>query len=472
MPLLHAIILGAIQGLTEFLPISSDGHLVVANLLLGVSLSGRDALGFDILLHGASLLAILLVERALWWKILSSPFRKDRESMKLFLLLAVSVIPAGIAGFLYEEVIAGELRSIVYAALGFIMTGFVLILGESIGRNGRRGMESITLGRTILIGCAQAVALLPGVSRSGCTMSMGRALGLTRETALRFSFLMVVPAIVGALAKTALDVADGSVVFPPLLSSLTGFVTAFIVSIFAMLLLRTFVARFSLAWFAWYLFPLAAYLLFEAWNIRELIDLPHVEEYVRRYGAIAVFLFSFMETVPPISVISPGVFALVIAGTLAADWSSGLLFWAAAVSAVTLGNVLLYVLGERYGRNIAHRLHLTEERLAKVDGLMRRFGRIAVIIGQFVGPARPVMAFVAGTLNMPRKKYYTSMIPAACAWAGYNMLLGYVAKSQLLLVLSVVGVTGYIVPAVAALFFGAERLHHRRTRKSSEEEMK
>jgi undecaprenyl-diphosphatase len=463
MDILTAAILGVVQGLTEFLPISSDGHLVLADYLLGVELGGRDALGFDILLHGASLLTILLVDRALWVKLLSSPFRRDKEGMRLLLLLAVSIVPAGIAGLLFADVIAGELRSVAYAAAGFAVTAAVLILGERAGRGGSRGMESMTLSRTLLVGCAQAIALLPGVSRSGCTTSAARALGLSREAALRFSFLMVVPAILGALAKTALDVADGSVEFPPLGSSLVGFAASFVVSLGAIAFLRRFVARHSLSWFAWYLLPLALYLLFEVSKLHELVDVAHIEEYVRRYGAIAVFFFALLETVPPISAVSPGVLALVIAGSLASTPETAALFFAAAVSGVACGNIVLFRLGERYGRKMAYRLHLTDERLGKVDALVRRFGRAAVCVAQFVGVARPVMAFVAGTAKMPHGTYYWFMLASAVAWAGWNLLLGYAAKSHLVVVLGIMGAAGYLIPAAAALLLGA-RGWRRKTR--------
>lgn len=454
MSIAHAIILGVIQGLTEFLPVSSDGHLVVADLLLGVQLSGNNALGFDILLHGGSLLALLLIERALWFRILSSPFRGDRGGLRLLFLLIVSVIPAAVIGILFEDLIAGELRAIEYAAAGFCATAVVLIAGEHIGRKGRSGMESISLWQTILIGCAQAIALLPGVSRSGMTISAGRALGLSREAALRFSFLMVVPAIGGALAKTVWDAWAGQVTFPPLLPSAIGFAASFAVSAAAILFLRRFVARFSLSWFAWYLFPLAAYLLFEAWHIRAYLDLPHIETYVKTYGGIAVFLFALAESIPPLGLVSPGIFALIIAGSLAADMETVLFFIVTATAGVSIGNFVLYLLGRYYGRDIAHRIRLTEERLRKVDEAMRRFGKLAVVIGQFIGAVRPFIAFVAGTSRMSPAVYLLFMLPAAIAWGGYNVLIGYAAGTNVVIVLSVVWLAGYLIPAVIALLVG------------------
>lgn len=262
MSILHALILGAIQGLTEFLPISSDGHLVLAAHLLGTSLEGRSALGFDILLHGGSLLALLILDVAVWWKLLMSLFTpKDREGRRTVLMLIVATIPAVIAGLLLEDIIALQLRSITAAAAGFLITAIFLVTGERVGKN-KGSSKQITALTALVMGCLQAFAILPGVSRSGSTISAGRVMGLNRRDALNFSFLMAVPIIAGAIAKTLLDAFEGTVAFPPLPVSVIGFVASFIVSLGAITFLRRMVSNYSLAWFAVYLIPLAMLLLY------------------------------------------------------------------------------------------------------------------------------------------------------------------------------------------------------------------
>lgn len=263
MTIFHAALLGLVQGFTEFLPVSSDGHLVLTNLLFDIPLNGRDALGFDILLHAGSLVAILIAYFAIWKKLVLSALRGERDAWILIGLLVVATIPGVIAGLLFEDGVS-ELRSLRAAGIGFIVTGSVLIAGEAIGKMRNASemrMEKIGVIRALLIGCAQAIAILPGVSRSGCTISTARALGLERRTALDFSFLMALPIIGGAVAKTLLDALQGTVAFPAAAVSVTGLAVSFVVSMAAITLLKRLVVKRSLAVFSWYVLPLGALLL-------------------------------------------------------------------------------------------------------------------------------------------------------------------------------------------------------------------
>ncbi len=261
MTMLQAMLIGAMQGLTEFLPISSDGHLVLAGLLLQIPLEGRDALGFDVLLHGGSLLALLLVYRRMWTGLIIDALNAARDARRMIGWLALGTIPGVPAGLALQETI-GEMRSLSAAGIGFLITGIVLIAGEAIGRvRATTSDDRMTTARALLIGGAQAVAILPGVSRSGLTISTGRALGMRRSAALDFSFLLAVPIIAGALGKTLLDAGSGEVVFPSSTIALAGFLTSFLVSTAAIHLLRVLVTQRSLAVFAWYLIPLGTTLL-------------------------------------------------------------------------------------------------------------------------------------------------------------------------------------------------------------------
>lgn len=258
MSLFHAALLGLIQGFTEFLPVSSDGHLVLVGTLLDLPLEGRDALGFDILLHAGSLTAILIAYFGIWKKLVLSALNRERDAWIVIGLLAVATVPGVIAGLFFEDAVSG-LRSLTAAGVGFLVTGTVLILGEATGRMRNASemrMEKIGVARALLIGCAQAVAILPGVSRSGCTISTARAIGLERRTALDFSFLMALPIIGGAVAKTLLDAFDGTVVFPAPSVAFTGLVVSFVVSMAAITLLKRLVVKRSLGVFAWYVLPL------------------------------------------------------------------------------------------------------------------------------------------------------------------------------------------------------------------------
>lgn len=263
MHIWHAIVLGIIQGLTEFLPISSDGHLVVADVLLNLPLGGQDALGFDILLHAGSVLAILIVYFSVWKQLITSALAGERNAWIVIGLLVVATIPGVIAGLLLEDIVS-NMRSLQAAGLGFLATALILITGERIGRKlpeKRVALHNVGVWRAVMIGCAQAVAILPGVSRSGSTISIGRALGLERTLALDLSFLMALPIIAGAVAKTLVDALRGEVLFPSLGVSLTGLVVSFIMSMCAIALLRVLVVKRSLAIFAWYLIPLGTLLV-------------------------------------------------------------------------------------------------------------------------------------------------------------------------------------------------------------------
>jgi undecaprenyl-diphosphatase len=176
-------------------------------------------------------------------------------------LLALGTIPGVIAGLMLQDAIGG-LRSLTAAGIGFLITGVVLIVGEKFGRmREARSDDRMTIRHALLIGIAQAVAILPGVSRSGLTISTGRALGMRRSAALDFSFLLAVPIIAGALGKTLLDAWTGDVIFPSSTIALAGFFSSFLVSIAAIHLLRVLVSKRSLAVFAWYLAPLGTTLL-------------------------------------------------------------------------------------------------------------------------------------------------------------------------------------------------------------------
>lgn len=449
MSFLQAIILGVIQGITEFLPVSSDGHLVLADYFLHVSSEGRDALGFDVLLHAGSLLALFIGYAATWKRLALSAVRMERDAWKLILFLIIATVPGAVAGLFFEDVIAGSLRSLNAAATGFLVTAAALIIGEAIGSRRRssadQSLSKISIVHVLLMGCAQALAILPGVSRSGLTTATGRALGLHRSLALDFSFLMAVPIIGGAVAKTLLDAWMGEIAFPSASIALTGLAVSFIVSLGAIGFLRFFVGRYSLAWFAWYLLPLAGLLFLESMGAREVLDAGHLSQYVARYGSIAVFGFALAEVVPPLSFVSPGVFALAIAGALMKTPTTAVLFFAAAFAGSVLGNMVLFLLGERYGRSVAHKLHLTEQRLAVAERFMKRYGIISVFCGQFVSMVRPAIGFVAGTLHMPRSVFYTSMLLSSAAWSAMYLAFGFVLRGNVGWAISLIGSVGALL---------------------------
>ena len=254
---LHAFLLGLLQGFTELLPVSSSGHLALVEQYWQVSIP-RGLLGFDVLLHVGSLCALLLCYPRLWARILVSPFSRDRDDLRLLLFLIVATIPAGIAGIFFGDFF-DAMRSRTALGVGFLLSGIILIIAERFP--GQRASSSLRLWEVIALGVAQVFALPPSVSRSGITMAAGRVLRLSRPEAVDFSFLMAVPAIAGASLFTAAEVWRGTMSLPAWPASIAGLLASFGASIMAIIFLRALVQRFSMAWFALYLFPLAVFLL-------------------------------------------------------------------------------------------------------------------------------------------------------------------------------------------------------------------
>ena len=215
MEIIAAIILGIIQGLTEFLPISSSAHLILVPWFFGWEPEG---LVFDVSLHVGTALAViaffwkdwlLLAREAVRGLIEVNPFGNSQRKLAWFLV--VGTIPAGVIGLLFEDMVESKLRSPLVPVITLVVFGFLLFYAEKKGRQAR-DLNSYTLADAVWIGCAQAIALIPGVSRSGVTITTAMLRDIDRTSAARFSFLLSTPVIVGAglikvlsLFKTASD---------------------------------------------------------------------------------------------------------------------------------------------------------------------------------------------------------------------------------------------------------------------------
>ncbi len=248
MELLEAIILGIIQGLTEFLPVSSSGHLELANAMLGKE-AGKENLLMTVTLHGATALATLVVFRKDVAEILGGllAFKKNEET-EFSLKIILSMIPAACVGLFFEDEIDALFSgNILLVGSMLIITGILLILADRAKNTDKK----VGFGHAFIIGISQAIAILPGISRSGATISTSVLLGIDRGKAARFSFLMVVPLILGKMAK---DILDGAFLEPDvkLLSLSAGFIAAFITGIFACTWMIALVKRSKLSWFAVY----------------------------------------------------------------------------------------------------------------------------------------------------------------------------------------------------------------------------
>ena len=216
MDLFRAAVLGIVQGLTEFLPISSSGHLILIRRLFEWEDQG---LSFDVGLHLGTLVALLVYFWRDWWTMITVGlqdlgrhqfhFREHRNESRLIWLIALGSVPAAILGLAFDSWIEENLRQPWLIAIALALFATVLLLADRVGRK-ERTIERIGVKDAILIGLAQAVALFPGVSRSGVTMSMGLFRDLKRDDAARFAFLLGTPAFVGAALFKSKDLLDES----------------------------------------------------------------------------------------------------------------------------------------------------------------------------------------------------------------------------------------------------------------------
>ena len=223
-----SIILGTVQGLTEFLPISSSGHLIIARDLLGITQTG--GLAFDAVLQLATACAVLLYFRKDIWDLIQNIFAKKRDSQKtkLTYCLIVGTIPAIAIGLLLEDYMETVFRNISLVALTLIIGSVIMYLGD-IALRKKEEAKDITIYKSLLIGFFQALALVPGMSRSGMSIAGGYFLGLSKEMAVRFSFLLSIPIIVGSgLIKVHDIIKDPALINGQFSILLVGALSAFI----------------------------------------------------------------------------------------------------------------------------------------------------------------------------------------------------------------------------------------------------
>lgn len=249
----RAIVLGILQGLTEFLPVSSSGHLVLAQALLGLQLPG---LTLEMMLHAATALAIVVFFRADLAGLLKGAMRREQSSLRLLGLLALASLPAAVVGGVAGEAVGAAMDSARLAAGMLLATAGLLVLGPRMA-SGTPKTVSMRPSHALWVGLAQAFAILPGISRSGSTIVAGLRCGLERRQAARFSLLLALPVMLGGAAidlvrlvrQPAPQLGAAPVPAGPLVA---GMVTAFALGLVAIRLLLVAVQRAKLAWFGLY----------------------------------------------------------------------------------------------------------------------------------------------------------------------------------------------------------------------------
>lgn len=259
---LEAAILGLVQGLTEFLPVSSSAHLVITQKLFGL---GTENIAFDIVVHAATVLSVIVVFRKQIAALVKGLFKFEyNEETKYILMICLSMIPVMVVGLFFKDRVEALFGSgLLTVGIALLVTALLLLLSESV----KKSEKPLGYGSAFLMGMAQAVAVVPGLSRSGSTIATGLLAGVKRETVTQFSFLMVLVPILG---ETFLEMVGGGLSAEAsgidAIVLVVGFATAFLSGLFACRIMLAIVRKAKLKWFALYcaivgLACLASYIL-------------------------------------------------------------------------------------------------------------------------------------------------------------------------------------------------------------------
>lgn len=246
---IEAIILGIIQGLTEFLPVSSSGHLELAKTILGNTSIPKENLTFTVVLHFATALSTLVIFRKEIAQIFKGLFQfKWNDESKFSVKIILSMTPASIIGLLFEKQLTSFFGGkILFVGILLLVTALLLLLADKA----KKTNKTVSFSNALIIGFSQAIAMLPGISRSGATISTAVLLGIDSTRAARFSFLMVVPLIFGKIGK---DILEGDINFQSseIISISAGFIAAFITGLFACKWMLALVKKSNLSYFSLY----------------------------------------------------------------------------------------------------------------------------------------------------------------------------------------------------------------------------
>ncbi len=264
MDFLQALILGIVEGITEFLPVSSTGHLTITEKLLGLKIDDETVTAFTAVIQIGAILAVIVYFRQDIWRIVSAwvrgiarPEVRGSFDYRMGWYVIVGTIPVGIAAILGKDLVTGALRNLWWVAAALIAWSVVMVLAERVGTQ-RRHERDLTLRDAIVMGVVQCISLVPGISRSAATISAGLFVGLDRVAATRMSFFLSIPALTAAGLFELPSAVSGDI---PLASTLVATAVSFVVAYAAVAWLLRFVAHHPITWFVPYRVGLAVVLI-------------------------------------------------------------------------------------------------------------------------------------------------------------------------------------------------------------------
>jgi undecaprenyl-diphosphatase len=263
----HAVLLGAVEGFTEFLPVSSTGHLTILENLLGYDINGQDITAFTAIIQSGAVLATVLFLRKDIWRIITGWVRgltdadhRTHQDYRFGWAVILGSIPIGVVGLLFKDLIEGELRSLYFVAGALILFSGVMFFADRAATQFRHE-EDVTWKDTLIIGVVQCLALIPGISRSGATMSAGLLRDLDRVTVTKLSFFLSIPALLGASVLQTVDEYDNISAGVGWPATITATIVSFVVGYAAVSWLLKFIAKHSYSVFIIYRVVLGTILL-------------------------------------------------------------------------------------------------------------------------------------------------------------------------------------------------------------------
>ncbi len=466
LSLFNALILGILQGITEFIPVSSSGHLALVEFFLGLDIHSNMLKSFDIILHGGTLLAILIfflkdfikICQGIWFTLFKRKhptkeiISQDKEYLRLFFLLVIATIPGALAGYFLDDFIDKIFRSPLVISSMMLVTALVFYLAEKYPKD--KDKKNISMLNSIFIGLAQSLALIPGVSRSGFTIAAGLGSGIDRIKSTRFAFLLAVPIILGANTLVLVKGISGIITLPPLDVILVGFISSVLISLLSIKFLLDFFKKYTLKPFSVYLVVMSVitYGVLVNSNLKFITDfiINFIIPFFRDFAYVIVLFGAFAESIPLLGVLVPGGTAIILSGAIAceADISIYLLSLFAAIGAV-VGDFVGFSIGKKYGENILIKygpcIGFKEEYLYVTHRFCHQYGGFALVLGRFNGIVRPFIPMVIGSSGINLRKFWVFNIVGGTIWAISQVLIGFFARKSWVIIQSYVGVGGGII---------------------------